>query len=1335
MESLGSQKNLKSDQSEAPEPPRPAPSAERTLHETLHETSTLQEIDRHVAINERPEERSGEHEDKKGSKNTKRGANAWEPEVGQQAGQWELPPPKEEAWTTIPSKKHSRTNNTKKTADSEGVKAGKKGQEKGQAAEMSKQRGKTQERCRAFIRGFCQFGNKCWHSHEKPSTTKTETVGSKPKRFQTKLFDWNKELKKVLTQDPPAKHTPKTDLFQRYQAIAMQPSIDLETKINLTEEQNAIVEAWFTGQIILEQPPYFLNQCYDVYQIAHIQAAFAKSTQGQLRMPLQASMRVSPGLLHHAILNSMKLPESTETEQKTDLARFKDSVATSYVDHETNTIFFQTHNKAAAEMWHGRYMPFQNRPTRLWNTAQGDPTVKYQDVEDQESRQYHVKLVEVTANITPKHQIAMWEHLDIKIQTMTSRGAKKTRYTEASTVKVMFPTAFVPDKLKKITCLEWLETRGPTPARRRIYIEHYQLEKGNICPICLHAGHNMMTCRDEEDQTKKITLPNDFFNAMKMDEDLPNNWQAIMKLYQEQKKVRLDAANAQIKATEEATAKAHRLTAKLESEKAKVESEKAEQALAAWKKSETQKKKTLTTTPSPIPSIKLRQHSSQGNEDVTMDDLCEYSHTSPPTNTEFHQEGPIDDLLKDSGRYVAKTVENGTCFSAAIMIAWRNQPLENPYKFTGAELDEIRAVDQARMEAWENATNWKDLYKHAPFVPKDSSPDKIYRLTKKFFKTIIKPLATAGRKPQHYGSEADIYTASLAIGTPIYLFERHTTTMQPTQQYWTLSEYNCDAEDKTCYVLNRNKWKAILDSNKNHIIRYINNNHYEAIPQKDTHSNEDTAAKRAAFLEAITTVEPRLLDEEDFQTQNEQPKTATELTVKPAKQSSIQSYFSIVPAPNLFAAQIHGEVQATDDMECIPLEAEKKRKRDQRDQDHDSADDKQEKISKATTPSNNPDKAAAAMAVVEMEEATSEDPITRSPRNTQLCLEDLQKSNSHNEMISDHLGYIGTQKLAPSQEEIPTQYTDTLTWDNEQLHNDWTEEQIQYRHQQFEAVSEARIRATQQQLKCSKQEAINDIFLTIHNEVMMQDSSEQQQFQLSQMEDSDYIPSEQDPTQTNTQSSGSSNQNSQDDKTTREDREATLLIDIQWFQNSRIGITKNTPSNVAQVDGWCKKNITHLEELIQKTDEVGALLNLLSPETLDEYGQRLIVDATTVWLAQATNGKADARLESWYMELSNEQINTKMRHARATSRTAWESHAWDSQQEIVNAWIRIQSHKKIKLAILSTLPAIMATGKRNMLKWMVDHAKNPQLMKLFVNTDWAAIAGITPTQWQSLLKC
>lgn len=251
----------------------------------------------------------------------------------------------------------------------------------------------------------------------------------------------------------------------------------------------------------------------------------------------------------------------------------------------------------------------------------------------------------------------------------------------------------------------------------------------------------------------------------------------------------------------------------------------------------------------------------------------------------------------------------------------------------------------------------------------------------------------------------------------------------------------------------------------------------------------------------------------------------------------------------------------------------------------------------------------------------------------------------------------------------------------------------------------------------------------------MQDSSEQQQFQLSQMEDSDYIPSEQDPTQTNTQSSGSSNQNSQDDKTTREDREATLLIDIQWFQNSRIGITKNTPSNVAQVDGWCKKNITHLEELIQKTDEVGALLNLLSPETLDEYGQRLIVDATTVWLAQATNGKADARLESWYMELSNEQINTKMRHARATSRTAWESHAWDSQQEIVNAWIRIQSHKKIKLAILSTLPAIMATGKRNMLKWMVDHAKNPQLMKLFVNTDWAAIAGITPTQWQSLLKC
>ena len=238
----------------------------------------------------------------------------------------------------------------------------------------------------------------------------------------------------------------------------MQPSIDLDNKIDLTEEQNEIVDAWFHGRIILEHPPYFLNQSYDVYQIASIQAAFTATTQGLLRMPLQASMRVSPGLLHHAIMNSMKLPESTEEEQKNDLARFKDSVATSYVDHATNAIFFQTHNKAAAEMWNGRYMPFQNRPTRLWNTKQEDPNVKYRDVEDQESRQYHVKLVEVTANITPQHQIAMWEYLKIKIQNMTSRGTKKTRCTEASTVKAMFPTAFVPDSLKKITCLEWTET-------------------------------------------------------------------------------------------------------------------------------------------------------------------------------------------------------------------------------------------------------------------------------------------------------------------------------------------------------------------------------------------------------------------------------------------------------------------------------------------------------------------------------------------------------------------------------------------------------------------------------------------------------------------------------------------------------------------------------------------------------------------------------------------------------------------------------------------------------------------------------------------------------------
>ena len=236
----------------------------------------------------------------------------------------------EEEWTTVQAKKQPRATNNKKTADNDSAKPSKHGQ----AVETRNTRGKAQERCRAYIRGYCQFGNKCWHSHDKPTNTKVEVRGLKPRRVQTKLFDWNKELKKVLKQDPPAKYTPETDLLKRYQAIAMQPSIDLDVKIDLTDEQNEIAAAWFHGRIILEQPPYFLNQSYDVHQIAHIQAAFTTTTQGLIRMPLQASMRVSPSLLHHAIMNSMKLPENTDTEQQADLARFKDSVATSYVDYD-----------------------------------------------------------------------------------------------------------------------------------------------------------------------------------------------------------------------------------------------------------------------------------------------------------------------------------------------------------------------------------------------------------------------------------------------------------------------------------------------------------------------------------------------------------------------------------------------------------------------------------------------------------------------------------------------------------------------------------------------------------------------------------------------------------------------------------------------------------------------------------------------------------------------------------------------------------------------------------------------------------------------------------------
>ena len=1302
MESLDSKKNLNSDQSEAPEPPRPAPLAGRTLHET----SKLLQSARHVVDNVRPEVISGIQEVEKSQVITQKSANIRAEDVEHQGGTWELPPSKEEEWTKVTSKKQPRKINSNRAAD-----------------EKQQRKVKPQERCRAFIKGFCQFGNKCWHSHEKPIDKKVEVRGTKTKRVQSKLFDWNKELQKVLKQDPPAKYTPETDLLQRYQAIAMQPSIDLDTKIDLTEEQNEIVEAWFQGQIILEQPPYFLNQSYDVYQIAHIQAAFTASTQGLLRMPLQASMRVSPGLLHHAIMNSMKLPDSTEEDQKIELARFKDNIATSYVDHATNAIFFYTHTKSAAELWHGRYVPFQNRPTRLWNTAQGDPKARYQDAEDQESRQYHVKLVEVTANITPKHQLAMWEFLKIQIQSMTSRGQTKTRCTEASTVKVMFPTAFVPEGIKKITCLEWYETRGPTPARRRIYIEHYQLEKGNICPICLHAGHNMMKCNEEEDVTKKITLPNDFFSAMSIAQEQPTNWQSIKAKYQQEQKDKKDQLQAQIIAQEDAA------------RKVKEQAEKAKKVAAA--------------TPSPIPNIKLGQTLSQEQETMANDDTCEYSHTSPTTNMEFHHVGPIDDILATTGRYVAKAVANGTCFSTAIMIAWRNKPLENPTKFNGAELEEIREVDKARMEAWIQAPTWKDLYKNAPFVPTDSSPEKVFKLTKAFFKAIIKPLATAGRKPQHYGSEADIYTASLAIGAPIYLFERHTTTTKPTQEYWTLTEYHCDAEEKTCFLLNTNKWKAILDSNDNHVIRYVNNNHYDAIPKEEEDSNDNKEDSRAIFLEEQKTREKPIKAAKDKNAQEMTPPMTQIVNTKPARQSTIQSFFTTITTKNQHEASRIEALKDSDDMDCATLEDERKRKREQRDY-HDSADDMLEKISKGTratnasanrttllrltaAPTHHQDKENLQLEnwkepEVRQDRLYNNDP----PENYHQDEEDHNTQRDRNRLENASLpSEVQLEPGSPYNEEVPTQYTDTLTWDNEAINSEWTEAHVQRRQQRFEAVSDNKIKDRQNTLNCNTQEAINDLFIEIHNDMMMETGPNQPSPQQSQLDDSDYIPSSQEGSNIQTQFISSKGSISQDTGT---DREARLLATIKKFREERQGITKAIPENEAQVNEWCKRNITHLEELIHFTDDAGALLNLLSPDTLEEYGQLLIVEATVVWLAGDNKALQDSRIEAWYKELSNDGINIKMRYARATSRANWSGYNWDANQDMVNLWMRIPPKKRIKMAILTTLPAAMGYDKDNLIAWIAMQARNQSLTKLLAKVDWEAIAGMTPDKWQSLLQ-
>ena len=141
---------------------------------------------------------------------------------------------------------------------------------------------------------------------------------------------------------------------------------------------------------------------------------------------------------------------------------------------------------------------------------------------------------------------------------------------------------------------------------------------------------------------------------------------------------------------------------------------------------------------------------------------------------------------------------------------------------------------------------------------------------------------------------------------------------------------------------------------------------------------------RDAFLAAASEMALQASDAPAEQPQPGQQHTAATLAVKAARQSSIHNFFSTVPTPNLAIRSIPAAEQASDDMECTIPEAERKRKREQRDQDHDSADDKLEKISKATTETK----------------------------------------------IPELLDYSGTISQASSQEEIPTQFTDTLTWDN-----------------------------------------------------------------------------------------------------------------------------------------------------------------------------------------------------------------------------------------------------------------------------------------------------------------
>ncbi len=74
--------------------------------------------------------------------------------------------------------------------------------------------------------------------------------------------------------------------------------------------------------------------------------------------------------------------------------------------------------------------------------------------------------------------------------------------------------------------------------------------------------------------------------------------------------------------------------------------------------------------------------------------------------------------------------------------------------------------------------------------------------------------------------------------------------------------------------------------------------------------------------------------------------------------------------------------------------------------------------------------------------------------------QNYNQNNSQAEVCQDHPGYTGSTTPASSQGGVPTQHTDTLTWNSEHLHSKWTEEQFQKRQHQFEAVTEARIMET-----------------------------------------------------------------------------------------------------------------------------------------------------------------------------------------------------------------------------------------------------------------------------------